>query len=294
MTALKGEVASRISFGVLGAFLVAMFLVPSVGKGESISELEDKADDFHSEAQALYRLDNDNMIQIWEAYCGIFDPKIKEDREFAADIAQQLQYKEKGVIEQLLAGELPDLVEMANELLQDAESKDKAEDILEELEKEEEKLQDLYDGVVLKGSNHPFVQYAIEYGKKQHEEMCDDFGERPKVCDKDFSGADGRPDLVTVEGGRLIVYEFKPDNSKAKDLGWNQVKRYLAPVVSYYQKFFEDGRNGGFKDEPDSEHGGKEILEKLKESKDAWSSDGKYLQAIPEVKTYSMCDKRFN
>lgn len=150
------------------------------------------------------------------------------------------------------------------------------------------------DGVVLKGSNHPFIQFAIEYGKKQHEEMCGRYGERPKVCDKTFPGAEGRPDLVTVESGRLVVYEFKPDTSKAKDLGWNQVKRYLEPVVRYYQNFFVDGRNAGFKGEPDSDHGGREILEKLKQSKDAWSSDGKYLQAIPEVQTYRMCDKRFN
>ncbi len=277
---------------LLSLYLVV--LVPSVGHGESISDLESRADRFHSDAQSLYRLDDDDMNLIWEAYCGRFDPKIREDREFAADIGQQLQNKEKGILEHLLAGDLPSLVEAANRLVGGEDTKDKAQGILESLKKEESKLQKLYDGVVLKGSNHPFVQYAIEYGKKQHEDMCGRYGEQPKVCDKDFPGADGRPDLVTVESGHLVVYEFKPDNSKAKDLGWNQVKRYLAPVADYYQKFFEDGRNGEFKGEPDSDRGGKAILEKLKQSKDTWSSDGKYLQAIPEVKTYNMCEKRFN
>ncbi len=294
MATLKGDVTGRNFLGVLGAFLVVLFLVPSVGNGQSISDLESRADEFRSHAQSLYRLDNDNMNQIWEAYCGRFDPKIKEDREFATDIGQQLQYKEKGILEQLLAGELPPLVQVANKFLQGADTKDKAQAILESLKKEERNLQNLYDGVVLKGSNHPFVQYAIEYGKKQHEEMCDRYGDRPKVCDQRFPGMEGRPDLVTVENGHLIVYEFKPDNSKAKDLGWRQVEGYLAPVVNYYQNFFEDGRNGGFKGEPDSDHGGKEILNKLKQSKDAWSSDGKTLNVIPEVKTYRMCEKRFN
>jgi hypothetical protein len=274
--------------------LAVAILTPLVGNSQSISELESRADRFRSDAQSLYRLDDDDMNLIWDAYCGRFDPKIKEDREFAANIGQQLQNKEKGVLDQLLAGDLPPLVQGANKLLEDADTKDKAQNILDNLKKEESNLQKLYDGVVLKGSNHPFVQYAIEYGKKQHEDMCGRYGEQPKVCDKDFPGAEGRPDLVTVESGHLVVYEFKPDNSKAKDLGWDQVKRYLAPVADYYQKFFGDGRNGEFKDAPDSDHGGKDILEKLKQSTDAWSSDGKYLQAIPEVKTYNMCDKRFN
>lgn len=282
--------------GVTSLMIVSMALVlaPSRGIGQSLSDLESRAGRFRSDAQSLYRLDEDDLNLIWEAYCGRFDPKIKEDREFAADIGKQLQDKEKGILDQLLAGDLPPLIQAANQLLQDAEAKDKAEDILEDLRKEESKLQKLYDGVVLKGSNHPFVQYAIEYGKDQHRDMCDRYGESPKVCDKDFPGADGRPDLVTVERGHLVVYEFKPDNSRAKDLGWNQVKRYLAPVVDYYQKFFPDGREGELKGEPDSDHGGKDFLERLRQSKDAWSSDGKYLQAIPEVQTYRMCDKRFN
>jgi hypothetical protein len=283
---------------MIGLFVTALsvmtIFMPSVGSCQSISEIESRADRFRSDAQSLYRLDDDDMTQIWEAYCGRFDPKIREDSEFAADIGRQLQNKEKGILDQLLAGDLPPLVQGAKKLLDGADTKDKARGILENLEKEERKLRSLYEGVVLKGSNHPFVQYAVEYGKKQHQEMCDRYGERPRVCDQRFPGMDGRPDLVTIESGHLVVYEFKPDNSKAKDLGWKQVQGYLAPVQNYYQSFFEDGRNGGFKGEPDGDHGGKEILEKLKQAKDAWSGDGKTLAVIPHVETYSMCERRFN
>jgi hypothetical protein len=282
------------SMTLVAALLVVLLLVPSVGSGQSLSDLESRADRFHSEAQSLHRLDVDDMDLIWEAYCGELDSKIKEDREFAADIGKQLQYKENGMLERLLANDLPSLVQAADKLSQDEATRDKAQSILEGIKKEESTLRKLSDGVVLKGSNHPFVQFAIEYGKKQHEEMCNRYGEKPKICDQDFPGAGGRPDLVTVENGHLVVYEFKPDTSKAKNIGWDQAKRYLAPVVDYYQKFFEDGRNGGFNGEPGSDYGGREILEKLKKSKDAWSSDGKYLQAIPEVQTYKICDKRFN
>jgi hypothetical protein len=288
-----GGLASVMAFA-LGLFL----LLPSQANAQKISDLRQKAERFHSDSESLYRLDDNDMQQIWEAYCGVFDPKIKEDREFAADVARQLQDKEKGIVDQLLGNDLPSLLEDAKKIQQnsDADAKDKneAKDIEDSLRKEEKKLHDLYNGVPLKGSNHPFVQYAIEYGKSQHVEMCDKFGEQPRVCDKNFPGMEGRPDLVVVDSGHLVVYEFKPDNSAATTRGWKQVKDYLPAVVTYYQNFFEDGRNGGFKSEPDSDHGGVEILKKLKNSRDAWSSDGKVLQAIPEVKTYRMCDKKFN
>jgi hypothetical protein len=279
------------------AFGLFLFL-PSTGNAQSISDLRSRTERFHSDSESLYRLDERDLQQIWEAYCGVFDPKIKEDKDFAADIARQLQDKEKGIIEQLLGGDLPRLLEDAKKIREnsdaDPKDKDEAKDIEDKLRNEEKKLRDLYDAVPLKGSNHPFVQYAIEYGKQQHKDLCDKYGEQPRVCDKNFPGMDGRPDLVAMDGGHLVVYEFKPDNSNAKDRGWKQVADYLPAVVNYYQSFFEDGRNGGFKGEPDSDHGGITILKKLKDSKDAWSSDGKQLQAVPMVQTYNMCDKRFN
>lgn len=278
---------------------LSMFLfLPSPGTSQTISDIRSRTERFNSDSEALYRLDENDLQQIWEAYCGKFDPKIKEDRDFATDIARQLQDKEKGIIERLLGDDLPHLLEDTKKIREnsdaDPKDKDEAKDIEDGLRKQEKKLRDLYEGVPLKGSNHPFVQYAIEYGKKQHLDMCDKFGEQPRVCDRNFPGMDGRPDLVAMDGGHLVVYEFKPDNSAAKDRGWKQVADYLPAVVSYYQSFFEDGRNGGFKGAPDSDHGGIEILKKLKNSKDAWSSDGKELQAVPMVQTYNMCEKRFN
>jgi hypothetical protein len=273
-----------------------MLLLPAHLSAQSVSELKDKAQRFQSDSESLYRLDDDDHQQIWEAYCGVFDPKIQEDREFAADIARQLQSKETGIIEQLLGHDLSSLLEGVKKITDssDASSEDKneAKAVEEALRNQEKKLHDLYNGVPLKGSSHPFVQYAIEYGKKQHTDMCGKFGNTPRVCDQDFSGI--RPDLVVVDSGHLVVYEFKPDNSKAKSRGWKQVADYLPVVVNYYQQYFEDGRNGGFKGEPPSDYGGAEILKILKNSPDAWSSDGKTLLAIPQVQTYSMCDKKFN
>ena len=291
MSKTTGQFNFRRFCALVGAFIGFFLFVTANASSQTISELESQSNEFRSDAQDLYKLDSDNMMQIWEAYCGLFDPKTKEKREYATDIAKQLQYKEQGIIEQLLAGEFPRLMEMAKKLDADPENRDKVSSIVELLKKEEANLRRLYDGVVLKGSNHPFVQFAIEYGKKQHEDMCDDFGESPRVCDKNFPGMDGRPDLVTFESGRLVIYEFKPDNSRAKSLGWDQVKDYIEPVAEYYQGFFVDGRESEFKGEPDSDHGGKAMIEKLKGSKDAWESDGRTLRVIPEVRTYRICDQ---
>jgi hypothetical protein len=276
-------------------FVCSVMLILCSGNANaqvSISELESQASRFHNEAQALYRLDAEDLDRIWEAYCGEMDPYSSEDKEFAANIGSQLQNREKGIVEQLLGKDAAELKNSAKKLMEGPD-KSKAQEIFDNVEKEETNLNRLLDGVVLKGSNHPFVQYAIEYGKKLHKDMCGEYGGDPKVCDKNFPGLNGRPDLVTVESGHLVIYEFKPDNSKAKDKGERQVAGYLPGVVAYYQAFFKDGRNAGFKDEPDSDHGGIKFLEELKASKDAWSSDGRELQAIPEVKTYNMCEKRF-
>lgn len=295
MTHRTYKATNRNVRGVLSVVLMALCLTPAIGQCEPISDLESKAKEFISEAQSLYRLDADSRNIIWETYCGEGDPSYKESKQYATLIGQELQRKEQEQFQQLYAGELPPLKEAAMELLKNAEVKDRAEAVLQVLKKEEEKLFKLINGVVLKGSNHPFTQFALEYGKKKHEDMCEYYKKNGiMVCDEYFNGAEGRPDLVTVIDGHLVVFEFKPDNSKAKNLGWDQVKRYLAPVVSYYQDFFEDGRNGGFKDVPKSEYGGKKILKLLKESKNAWSSDGKYLQAIPQVETYKMCDPKFD
>lgn len=296
MTYQTRNVIDRNARSILGAVLIVLCLTPSIGQTEPISDLESKVKEFISHAQSLYRLDEDRKNIIWETYCGVFDPSYPESKQYAAQIGQELQSKEKEQFEQLAGGELPPLVQAAKELLKDKETKDKAQENLDTLKKEEEKLLKRLNGVVLKGSNHPFTQFALEYGQKQHREMCDRYNANSiMVCDMNFSGADGRPDLVTVRDGHLMVFEFKPDNNKAKNLGWDQVKRYLAPVVDHYQQFFEDGRNGGFKKDPDgNKHGGRKILELLKKSKEAWSSDGKYLQAIPQVETYRVCDKKFD
>lgn len=295
MTHRTYNVTNRNVRGVLSAILMALCLAPSIGQGEPISDLEGKAKEFVSEAQSLRQLDDDSRNVIWETYCGEGDPSYPESVQYATLIGQELQSREQKQFDQLVKNELPPLVQAAKELLKDKETKDKAQEILDVLKKEEENLIKLLNGVVLKGSNHPFTQFALEYGKKRHADMCKRLRENNvEVCDTEFPGADGRPDLVTVRDGRLVVYEFKPNSRKGEDAGEKQLKRYRDPVQSYYQKYFPNGRDGEFYGTPDDKHGGQNILEVLKQSKEAWSSDGKYLEVVSILELYDRCDKKFD
>ena len=98
---------------------------------------------------------------------------------------------------------------------------------------------------------------------------------------------------MTVEGGHLVIYEFKPNNEIAKSKGQKQVQEYLPEVVAYYQNFFPEGRNGKTNGKPDGELGGENMLIQLKNS-DTWVNNNMNIEAIPHVDTYNMCEERPN
>ncbi len=219
----------------------------------------------------IFRLDDESRSKLWEAYCGNFDPKKEGSLEAATKLGVELQQGEKGVLEAARA--------MMQELIGD-------------LQEIEEDLIDLENGVVLQGSNHPVIQTCIEYGKKMHDEYGATVGEEPRIYDQEFPGVDGRPDLVTIEDEKFVIYEFKPNNQAAMEEGVEQLERYVPGVVAYFEEFFEDGCNKGFTDKsPSSDHKGRAFLKKLKNARDAWSPDGSHLVPVYQVLTYNMCDR---
>lgn len=220
----------------------------------------------------IFRLDDEGRSQLWDAYCGNFDPKKEGSLEAATKLGVELQQGEKGVLEAARA--------MMQELI----------GALQEIEGD---LIDLENGVVLQGSNHPVIQTCIAYGKKMHDEYGATVGEDPRIYDKDFPGVDGRPDLVTIEDEHFVIYEFKPNNQAAINEGEEQLERYVDGVVAYFEEFFEDGCNKGFsgKSPNENDHKGQAFLDKLKNSRDAWSSDGSQIEPRLHVITYNMCDR---
>jgi hypothetical protein len=273
------------------AFSLGLIVFPAVGHAQSLSELENLANRFTSDANDLFRLDSDSHHRIWEAYCGEFDVSLDADKELAANFAQQLQTREAQQVQQVL-NLIPNIRTMAAQL-QSGPDSSKVRDLVENVDKKERQLNDLNNGVVLKGSNHPFVQYAIEYGKQQHKSMCQSQGGTVKVCDQNFPGFRGRPDLVSVEGGHLLIYEFKPDNNAAKSKGREQLDEYLPEVAAYYQQFFPNGRNGKTNGTPDGDLGGQNMLTQLKKA-DTWTNNDMDIEAVPHLDTYNMCEERPN
>jgi Restriction endonuclease fold toxin 9 len=283
---------------VLAASLVTAFGSSARSKDLSFHDFESLAQTWIAEAQKIYRFDEDALSLIWEAYCGQLDPvngsedrTAEQSKAEAFEIGSQLQLNESHQIDNILE-RLASVRYESNAVKKTAERPSDVDDILEKLKKEEEKLKKLSDGVVLKGSNHPSVQEAIAYGIQAHKDMCNDFKGKASACDAEFPTLSGkRPDLVTVNSNGLVIYEFKPDNSKAKSMGERQVAGYVKGVAAYYQKFFPNGRTLETNGEPDRDFGGSDMLKALKEEPRAWESDDKTLKIQTEVKTYRMCDK---
>jgi hypothetical protein len=264
----------------------------------SVSEIQSKVREFIDSATGLYRLDQDDMTQIWDAYCGVFDPDNPEDAAFAADIGKQLQESESEKRDELL-NQLPDLKNLVSLGKQDSKATADEKDALgraeDDLKKQEGFLKDLADGVVLKGSNHPFVQTAVAYGQAQHLEMCDEYGDsdKPKLCDVPFANMDNRrPDLIAFEGTRMVIYEFKPDNQRAKDRGLEQLETYAPYVQDFFEKYFVSGPNKGYTGVPDDKYQGQKMLDAIKAAKDSWHDTD--LQVDTKLATYNMCDNPFD
>jgi len=265
---------------------------PRQAAAQSLYDLESKVTRFRSDAQSIYRFDEEARQKIWEAYCGQLDPGYGEgNTRFAAEVGQNFQQRQRDSVHRLLS-EIGPLAEGIDRFQRsDSKDRDKAGALLDVVRREERTLQGLEAGVVLKGSNHPFTQFAVEYGKRQHSDLCGREGEQPKVCDKNWPGISGRPDLVFVNDSALWIYEFKPDNSAARDMGERQVREYVGGVVAYLQQFFPKGREGGVVGSPDGDRGA--IVEKLQRTPRAWSGDGSTIQVQTKVVTYPMCEKRF-
>ena len=293
----------RLTMVVVGLFALALatyeVATAATYADTSPAEIQTKVRAFIDSAAALYRLDKDDMTQVWDAYCGFFDPDNPEDAAFAADIGKQLQESESGQRDKLLK-QLPDLRTLitAGKQASTATADDKAalgraED---DLKKQEGYLNDLANGVVLKGSNHPFVQTTIAYGQAQHLEMCKEYGDsdKPKLCDVPFeSMGDRRPDLIAFEGTHMVVYEFKPDNQRAKDRGLKQLEDYAPHVQDFFEKYFVSGPNKGYTGVPDDDpYQGQKMLDAIKAATDSWHDTD--LQVDQKVATYNMCDNPFD
>lgn len=260
-------------------------------RAQTADEVQGKVNDFVAQARELYRFDEDKTVLIWDAYCAQLDPSVPGGKEVAGDVGYAFQRDEQGRIEPLLT-RLEELKRDAEKLKQTDATASKGQELLDSLNREERILKKLQDGVVLRGSNHPFTQYALAYGIQAHKEYCSKFRDKGEVCDQPFDTiSNRRPDLVTVNSIGLVVYEFKPKGQESKAL--SQAEEYVRGVQEYYQQFFPNGRNGAMKGAPDDKHGGQIILDAIKGSSYAWTDGDTKVKATAKGETYDACEKRY-
>lgn len=150
-------------------------------------ELRREADGWIGEARAVYRLDCESMEQIWEAFCAAdWEPNEEPDRDSARSKANEIKDRQIRKIEGLL-DQYNKLKSRAEELKQD-KTRGKAERILDDIKKEFDRIEKLKDKGAWKGTSHPPIQYAVEYGKDRHRGMESSSSYGCQVKDKPFPG----------------------------------------------------------------------------------------------------------
>ena len=290
----RGEGQSRSRLVLLRWIIFGAALLPLTAAlhADDIGDLQSKADAWISKSKEAYRLDCDDMKQIWDAYCSKYDVTQERDRDAARSVADKMKDDAQSAIQRQL--EEYSRLKSDAERLKTGETESQASRILDAMKTEADRLEILKEKGAWRGSNNPLIQYAMEYGKQKHEDMGRSSDYYCDVVDKDIPGADGRPDCISAR--KCTVYEFKPDSDSAKARGQEQLARYVPAVNQYYSGLITK------KETPDSDHGGSDIIQRIHENKNCYDGDwpdgsdpkGEIRTKFTgEVRTYRACENTY-
>lgn len=278
------KIMSRmIAVGILcGIGLVGAHAYGDEASQRKAEELRQEVNGWISDAKATYRLDCQSMEELWDAYCGAdWEPTEEPDKEAARAVADKIQSRMRERIDDALLRRHDDLRRRAEDLKKD-DTQAAAERILADIQTEYDRLTKLKDSGAWRGSNHPLVQYAIEYGKQEHIRMAASSSYACQVVDKAIPGSSMRPDCISATN--CMIYEFKPDNRRAKDRGETQLDGYHPAVTAYYQKLIDQEKTSA-----DPDLGGEEIMTKLR----GQCMSGSSVTFKRKVEPYYMCEKKY-
>lgn len=260
---------------------------------DELSELDTfkrDTEEWLEDVKKVSRLDCKAMENLWRAFCGTIDaePNTTPDKTTAKKVAKSLETQMKAKIGPLFARQKA-LVAEANRLSSDPTTKSGAQELLKKINAETPRLKKLGGPKRWRGANHPLIQYSIEYGKQQHSRM-----ENSNSCDlKDvaFPGisakkGEKRPRPDCVDFGSCTIKEFKPNNSRAKKKGAQQLDKYeKALSMLYNPKIFKDANgNYAFASGIDAKYKPNKAIACVKSGKIRMGKD---------VVTYDMCDKKY-
>jgi hypothetical protein len=189
---------------------------------------------WEADARGIYVLDCEDMQDLWDAWCAVeFEPNEVPEVSVVEQQTAGIIDKESRLIDGVLA-RMPALVETGKKLAAKAKYRDGANAVLQELEKQRERLERLKrKNGDWRGNNNPAIQFTKTYGQQKHDKMGADFR-----CNLyDVAGypplKPDRPDCVVVKGkGDCWVYEFKPQGYQGKD----KLPRYVQGVRAYHEE----------------------------------------------------------
>ncbi len=189
---------------------------------------------WEADARGIYVLDCKDMQELWDAWCAVeFEPNEAPEDSLVEQKTAEIVDKESRLIDGVLA-RVPALVETGKKLAVKAKYRDGANAVLQEIEKQRERLEKLKrKNGNWRGTNNPASQFAKTYGQQAHDKMGADF--RCNLYDQaGFPGlSKDRPDCVLVRGkGDCWVLEFKPYGWQGKD----KLPEYTAAVQDYYRE----------------------------------------------------------
>ena len=127
-------------------------------------------DTWNTDAAALFQLDCTQLEAMWLALCGADEePNEWPDRDEARATARQIGDQMRPRVDAILV-RYDALKTMGDELMKDAGTRDRAEQLVRSMSDARAKFTRIQNGGALKGADHPMSQYAIEYGKQMHDE----------------------------------------------------------------------------------------------------------------------------
>ncbi len=217
---------------------------------------------------------------MWDAYCGDdWEPGDDPNKDNGIDLVNDLKSKMRDRMQPVIDTYAQTVAASQSPLANPATQAD-AQRRLDDLKAEKDKLDRIAAGGAFRGADHPMIRYAIDYGVAQHTSMQSSYG-----CDAHDVGfgTSDRPDCIVLE--RCMIYEFKPDNDRAKRNGRVQLDRYKPLVENYYTNLVRNGQDA------DSDHGGSGAIAKLKQA--GCVSDDGTVTFNTAVAPYAMCANNY-
>lgn len=226
---------------VLG-MLVTSIMLAQVSVADTFSDAERLVNDTMNDCRDIKRLNSEEVERLVKAIC---DADEDERQAVGRDASGRVKDTVKREYDKL-ERQKNDAIALLDKVLADSQYKDKhskAKDYKDKLLDTWKSTEKLTQAV--RAANHPVVNYMLEAGNRAHKEYQSS-SSNCTVSEWELPGS-LRVDCLKATSCEII--EIKPNNSRAENKGWRQVKEY-AKIIDGTPKEQEKlaGKSAAFKD----------------------------------------------